>query len=91
MLSDFGKLGRAYCETDEALADEISIIEAITSGQYSSPVRVVAFNTHEGWSRDVTEDIALKVLDLNRQGRELSAEAREFVERGTGREVTVVV
>ncbi len=91
VLNDFGKLGRAYCETDEAKADEASVIEAIASGQYSSPVRVVAFNTHEGSSRDVTEDIALKILDLNRQGCELSPEAREFVERVTGREATVVV
>jgi hypothetical protein len=26
--------------------------------QYSRPTRVVAFNTTEGWSRDVTLDIA---------------------------------
>jgi hypothetical protein len=26
--------------------------------QYSRPMRVVAFNTAEGWSRDVTVDIA---------------------------------
>jgi hypothetical protein len=27
-------------------------------GQYESPVRIVAFNIAEGWSRDVTVDIA---------------------------------
>ena len=27
-------------------------------GQYEDPVRIVAFNTAEGWSRDVTVDIA---------------------------------
>jgi hypothetical protein len=27
-------------------------------GQYGNPVRIVAFNTSEGWSRDVTMDIA---------------------------------
>ena len=32
-------------------------IRDISGGQYSTPVRVVAFNTAEGWSRDVTEDI----------------------------------
>jgi hypothetical protein len=26
-------------------------------------LRVVAFNTAEGWSKDVSEDIALEVLD----------------------------
>ena len=30
-------------------------------GQYSCPLRVVAFNAAEGWARDVTEDIAWAV------------------------------
>jgi hypothetical protein len=30
-------------------------------GQYNNPVRVIAFNTTEGWSRDVTEDIAQEI------------------------------
>jgi hypothetical protein len=28
------------------------------SGDCANPVRIVAFNTSEGWSRDVTADIA---------------------------------
>src|SRR5690242_16108387 len=91
VLNDFGQLGSAYVETDEAQADESTVINDIVAGQYSIPLRVVAFNTHEGWSRDVTEDIAQKILELNWQGRELSAEAREFVERVTGRTPLVVV
>jgi hypothetical protein len=40
VLDDFGpKLGRAYCETDEAEADEKTIIENMISVQYSNPVR----------------------------------------------------
>jgi hypothetical protein len=27
-------------------------------GRYNHPLRIVAFNTAEGWSRDVTVDIA---------------------------------
>jgi hypothetical protein len=76
-------LGRAYRETDEGDADELTIIENFINGEYSRPVRVVAFNTHEGWSRNVTEEIALKLLDL-------SAAAREFVERVTGKAPTVI-
>jgi hypothetical protein len=30
----------------------------LLDGQYESPVRIIAFNTAEGWSRDVTIDIA---------------------------------
>ena len=49
-------------------------------GEYSYPMRVVAFNTAEGWSRDVTEEIAARLLDLKTQGRMLGASARDFVE-----------
>jgi hypothetical protein len=91
VLNDFGPLGSAYVETDEAEADESTIVSNIIDGQFSNPVRVVAFNTHEGWSRDVTEDIARKILELNRQGRSLSAIAREFVGRVTGESLTVAV
>jgi len=91
VLNDFGKLGSAYVETDEADADESTIVSNIIEGAYSNPTRVVAFNTHEGWSRDVTEDIARSILDLNRRGISLSTAAREFVERVTGESPTVAV
>jgi len=29
----------------------------LLDGQYEEPVRIVAFNTAQGWSRDVTVDI----------------------------------
>ena len=57
VLNDFGYLGRAYVETDETEADEAAIVENILKGEYSHPLRVVAFNTAEGWARDVTEDL----------------------------------
>ena len=41
-----------------ASADRAAIIEDLLEGQYSDPVRVIAFNTVEGWSRDVSEEIA---------------------------------
>ena len=28
------------------------------NGQYTSPVRIVSFNTSEGWSPDVSEEVA---------------------------------
>jgi hypothetical protein len=72
--------GRVWREIDEELANEAAVIEWIVEGQFDQPVRIVAFNSVEGWSRDVTEDISLKLLDLSRQGRVLG---REFVERIT--------
>ena len=90
VLNDFGRLGRAYCETDEADADEKTIIENILSGQYSSPLRVVAFNIAEGWARDVTEDIARAVLNLaGRENRSIGKSAQEFLERVLGADAPV--
>jgi len=60
------------------------MVSNIIAGVYSNPLRVIAFNTHEGWSRDVTEDIARTIRDLNQHGAALSAAARAFVERVTG-------
>ena len=83
VLDDFGgRLGRAYREIDEAAADEKTVVENIIAGEYSHPLRVVAFNTAEGWARDVSEDIAHTVLSRARsERRPLGTAAQEFVER----------
>src|SRR6266481_973057 len=59
VLDDFGgRLGRAWRETDEEDTDRETLIRNLMDDQYSHPARIVAFNTAEGWSRDVTMDIA---------------------------------
>ena len=58
VLDDFGHLGRAWRETDEAGANRTTLVLNLLDGQYEDPVRIVAFNTAQGWSRDVTVDIA---------------------------------
>jgi hypothetical protein len=81
VLNDFGKLGRAYVETDQAEADEQTIIDNLLRGQYSRPVRVVAFNTGDLSSRDVSEDIARAVAKRARnEHRKLSKGTRRFLE-----------
>ena len=61
VLDDFGPLGRAWRETDEAGANRATLVRNLLDGQYEDPVRIVAFNTAEGWSRDVTVEIADEV------------------------------
>ena len=74
-------LAYAYFETDETHADEATIVENI-SGQYSQPLRVVAFNTAEGWACDVTEDIARAALSkAEGERRPIGRAAQEFLER----------
>ena len=81
VVNDFGQLGRAYVETDQAAADEQTVVNNISSGEYTNPVRGVAFNTAEGWSRDVTEDIARALLEQEARNSDLSESAKRFVER----------
>jgi hypothetical protein len=61
VLDDFGRLGRAWRETDEAGTSRATLVRNLLDGQYEDPVRIIAFNTVEGWSRDVTVDIADEV------------------------------
>jgi hypothetical protein len=80
VLDDFGRLGRAYRETDENEADERTIIENFLAGQYWRPVKVVAFNSDERWSCDVSEIIAHEVAErANSEGRKLSHGTRAFL------------
>jgi hypothetical protein len=84
LLDEVGEYGNLWRETAEDEANEDTIVQWIIEGQTNHPVKVVAFNTEEGWSRDVTHQIATKLLDLNQSGVALGAAAREFVERLTG-------
>ena len=59
VLDDFGgRIGRSRRETDEDATDRETLILNLLSGEYKNPVRIVAFNAAERWSRDVTVDIA---------------------------------
>ena len=58
VLDDFGRLGRAWRETDETGTNRATLVRNLLDGQYENPVRIVAFNIAEGWCRDVTVDIA---------------------------------
>ena len=59
VLDNFGgRIGCSWCETDVDSTDRETLIRDLLDGQYRKPVRIVAFNTSEGWSRDVTVDIA---------------------------------
>ena len=79
VLEDFGKFGQAYRETDPSQADRQTVLFNLLSGQYESPIRIVAFNTKEGWARDVTAEIAGEALRHADQ-YDLSPAARAFVE-----------
>ena|SRR5882724_1462927 len=51
VVNNFRHLGTAFTETDVEHADLETVITDLMSGQYSDPVRVVAFNTAEHWRK----------------------------------------
>jgi hypothetical protein len=83
VLDDFGgRIGSAWRETDAEAARLETVIADLLDGQYSSPVRVIAFNTAEGWSRDVSGNVAHELRRrCAEQARELPANLQDFVER----------
>jgi hypothetical protein len=61
IVNNYGELGPAFAETDLGEAYLETTISDLMSGQYSDPIRVVAFNTSEHWSEDASEDVAREI------------------------------
>ena len=90
VLDDLGSFGRVWREADQNAADEATVIRNIIEGQYERPVQIVAFNTAEGWARDVTEDIARAVVDTAHGERlDITEGARDFYAWATGTDLPV--
>jgi hypothetical protein len=66
--------------TDEEAADRETLIRDLMGDQYKRPVRIVAVNTAEGWSRDVTMDIADELRRRFAEYDEVPASVQEFLE-----------
>src|SRR5258705_8914978 len=83
VLDDFGgRIGQSWRETDVGHTDLETLIEDLLEDQYSNPVRIVAFNTAEGWSRDVSQQVA-QILSQRcaEQRAGLRFSVQEFVDR----------
>jgi hypothetical protein len=82
VLDDFGRRGRSWREIDEVETDRATLMRSLLGGQYSAPVRVIAFNTVAGWSRDVSGEIADEIaLRCARDNFDVPPFLEEFVER----------
>jgi len=61
VVDRFGRSGSVYRETEIERTDIETIIADLLSGQFNDPVRVIAFNTLEHWSDDVSDEIATEI------------------------------
>jgi hypothetical protein len=81
VVDSFGVLGSVYRETEIERADLEAVISDLMTGQFSNPVRVIAFNTLEHWSKDVSADIAQEIQTrCDIEGNDVPEHIRDFVE-----------
>lgn len=91
ILDELSSQEQVWREPGDDQANKLTIVNMIAEGQFHRPMRIVVFNTDEGWSRDETYDIGFELLDMSYNGIALSNTAREFVERTTGHAPKVIV
>ena len=85
VVDNFGLSGTVYRETEVERTDLEAIIADLRSGQFNDPVRVVAFNTLEHWSEDVSKDVAREIQTrCDIEGEDVPESIRDFVDRYAG-------
>ncbi|MET0220961.1 MAG: hypothetical protein ABW213_09915 [Tardiphaga sp.] len=77
----------AWREAPVGATDLETVIRDMIGGQYDDPLRVVAFNTTEHWSADVSKDIARELRRrVDQQDDVLTPSVEAFVLHQIGRE-----
>jgi hypothetical protein len=86
VADDLGRLGHIWPETDLERTDLETVIQDLLDCQYKNPIRVIGFNTAEGWSQDVSADVAEELRRRCDLGlRDMPSCIEDFVERHAGR------
>jgi len=76
--------GNAYRETEVERTDLETIISDFLTGQFNDPIRVIAFNTLEHWSDDVSDEVAAEIQTrCDIEGIPVPDHLRDFVDRHT--------
>ena len=80
-----GRFGNVHDETEIERSDVETIIAELMSGQFNEPARVIAYNTLEHWSQDVSRDIADEIQTrCDIEGRTIPEHIRDFVDTHAG-------
>jgi hypothetical protein len=73
-------------EADTDTTDLDTVIKDLLSGQYNDPQRIIAFNTTEGWSEDVSADVAHELRRrCGLQNRDIPSCLQDFIDRHESR------
>jgi len=85
VIDRFGGLGTVYRETEVERTDLETIVSDFISGQFNDPIRIVALNTLEHWSDDVSADIATEIQTrCDIEGVAVPEHIRDFVDTHAG-------
>jgi len=82
---DLGHWGCVWPEADSNATDLETVLTDMLAGQHGDPIRVIALNVSEGWSRDASANIARELrrrIDLD--GLEVSEGVLDFIEQYEG-------
>jgi hypothetical protein len=86
VVDSFGeKEGSVYREAEVERADLETVIGDLLAGQFNNPVRVIAFNTLEHWTEDVSAPVAAEIQSrCDIDGQPLPEHVKDFVEAHGG-------
>jgi hypothetical protein len=85
VVDSFSASDTGYRETEVERTDVETIIADFLTGQFNDPIRVVAFNTLEHWSDDVSEAIAIEIQTrCDIEGGSVPEHVGDFVDRYSG-------
>ena len=85
LVVDSLSVGTVYRESEIEKADVETIVGDLLSGQYNGPVRIVAFNTLEHWSEDVSSDVAAEIqMRCDIDGVPVPEHLADFMQRHAG-------
>jgi hypothetical protein len=76
--------GCVYRETEMERTDLETVISDFLTGLFNDAIRVIAFNTLEHWSEDVSDEVAKEIQNrCDIEGAGLPEHVRDFVDRHT--------
>ena len=80
VVDSFGSLDTVYREAEFERADLETVVGDLLLGQFNNPVRVIAFNTLEHWTEEVSTQVAAEIqarCDID--GEPVPEHVRDFV------------
>ena len=80
VVDSFGSRDTVYREAEFERADLETAIGELLAGRFNNPVRVIAYNTLEHWTEDVSAQVAAEIQSrCDIDGQAVPEHVRDFV------------